>query len=451
MRRRVLILEHSGSGTSSCLHMLSARAHCEVRNWESFRPPVAPDPGTHLILVHAAPDPSKAMFFFDWLQTNPLNIPVLAILPEAPGEDVLRKVSSVVDDFLLCPLREEELKQRVARILGEPVPLEKLQDALADQLGLAQIVGRHPSFLSAMERVRLFSASDAAVLISGETGTGKELFAHAIHSLSCARRGPFIPVDCGALPDHLAENELFGHRRGAFTDAHSDQKGLAAMAEGGTLFLDEVDSLSLASQAKLLRFLQERTYRALGSERFNRANVRVIAATNRSIERAVRQKEFRNDLYFRLSVLRLNLPSLRERRGDISLLAGHFLENECPGLHKVLSPAALRRLESYSWPGNVRELFNALQRAVVCSEGKMILPEHILLTGEALKSDGPPDFVPAGLGLKVAKRYMIEQFERRYIEELLARHQGNVTRAAREAGKERRAFGRLVKKYSISA
>lgn len=389
------------------------------------------------------------MAFFESLHKHPIQTPVLAILPERPGDTVLQTVSRVVDDFLLCPLREEELNTRVARILSasSDVRVEKLQDGLGDELGLAQLVGRHPDFQKAVAQVRLFAATEAAVLITGETGTGKELFAHAIHSLGRSRQGPFIPVDCCALPDHLAENELFGHRRGAFTDAHSDQQGLAGMAEGGTLFLDEVDSLSLLNQAKLLRFLQERSYRALGADRFSHANVRVIAATNRCLEEAVRQKEFRSDLYFRLSVLRLHLPCLRERHGDVPVLAKYFVENESAGKRKVLSPTALRMLECHSWPGNVRELFNAIQRAVVCSPERQILPEHIALDGENLD---PSETIRADGNLSAAKRQMIEQFERRYVRALLLKHHGNVTRAAREAGKERRAFGRLVKKYSLA-
>jgi DNA-binding NtrC family response regulator len=274
------------------------------------------------------------------------------------------------------------------------------------------------------------------------------LFAHAIHSLGRRRNGPFVPVDCGTLPDQLTENELFGHRRGAYTDAHSDQKGLAAIADGGTLFLDEIDALSPAGQAKLLRFLQEGTYRALGSERIARADVRVIAATNRPIEDAVRQRQFRNDLYFRINVLRLTLPPLRERRSDIAVLAQSFLEKEvCDGAGpRTFSIPALRHLATHSWPGNVRELRNTVQRAVVGCKGRQILPEHISL---AVGADQRGKDIPVGVSFRSAKQLAVERFEQSYIEELLQRFQGNITRAAREAGKERRAFGRLVKKYRI--
>jgi DNA-binding NtrC family response regulator len=246
----------------------------------------------------------------------------------------------------------------------------------------------------------------------------------------------------------LAENELFGHCRGAFTDAHKDQRGLAAMAEDGTMFLDEVDALSPANQAKLLRFLQEGTYRALGAERFTRSNARVIAASNRCIEDSLQQGQFRSDLYFRLNVLRLNLPPLRERREDITLLAQHFLDHEFASerARKSFSSAAMRKIENHSWPGNVRELFNAVQRAALCSKGQTITPQDIPLANEAAATESN---LVTGEGFQRARAQAIEQFERGYVEHLLSRHAGNVTQAAREAGKERRSFGKLVKKYNL--
>src|SRR5258706_1620353 len=338
---------------------------------------------------------------------------------------------------------------RVIRLLGmQALAEEGIENKLRKDLGLNQLVGCHPAFLHAVQQALLFAASEAPLLITGETGTGKELFAHAIHSLGRRRDGPFIPLDCGTLPEHLAKNELFGHRRGAYTDAHADQKGLAAMADGGTLFLDEIDALSPASQSKILRFLQECTYRALGSDRIARADIRIIAATNRPIEEAVRQRQFRNDLYFRINVLRLTLPPLRERRSDISILAQHFLEAECSdgSEPRILSVPAARRLETYSWPGNVRELRNNLQRAVVCCRGRQILPAHISLEAEAERQEAAGT---VSVSFRSAKQLAIEKFEQSYIEKLLLRFQGNITQAAREAGKERRAFGRLVKKYGI--
>jgi len=281
-------------------------------------------------------------------------------------------------------------------------------------------------------------------LLLGETGTGKELCAQAIHGLSLRHAGPFIPVECGAIPENLVENELFGHVRGAFTDAHCDQKGLAAMADGGTLFLDEIDSLPLAAQAKLLRFIQEGTYRPLGSQKFVRADLRLIAAANRDLDKCVRDGQFRSDLFFRLNVLHLRLPSLRDRRGDIATLTRHFLKALLPSAapEKKISLAAMRRLEAYEWPGNVRELYNTIQRSLAFSQDSPILPVHLGLPGV------PPVENERG-GFKRARAQVIEGFEKSYLEEMLRNNGGNVTRAAAAAGKDRRVFGRLMKRYNI--
>ncbi|HEY6389730.1 MAG TPA: sigma-54 dependent transcriptional regulator, partial [Bryobacteraceae bacterium] len=315
-------------------------------------------------------------------------------------------------------------------------------EGLIATLSQVNLVGRDPGFLHIAEKIPTCARADFAVLITGETGTGKELFARAIHFMSRRRNHPFVPVDCGGTPDHLFENEMFGHARGAYTDAHRDQKGLAGMAEGGTLFLDEIDSLSLGAQSKLLRFLQERQYRPLGAECFARSDIKLVAATNGCLEEQVRKKQFRQDLYFRLNVLRLDLPPLRERPADIPLLAEHFLALHCAaGERRTFTPAALQQMRAYSWPGNVRELLNAVQRAIVFSRTRLINACEIV-----------PRMPPAQAGeFSQARAEALHSFERDYVGEMLRRHGGNVTRAAREAGKERRAFGKLVKKHGLSA
>jgi DNA-binding NtrC family response regulator len=262
--------------------------------------------------------------------------------------------------------------------------------------------------------------------------------------MSRRRNHPFIPVDCGGIPDHLVENELFGHARGAYTDAYSEQRGLAAMAEGGTLFLDEVNSLSPGAQAKLLRFLQERQFKPLGSERYIHSDVKIIAASNRNLRQLVAENLFREDLYFRLDVLHIELCPLRERPRDIPLLAQHFLVMYLPpGERKFFSPSALRRLSAHAWPGNVRELLNVVQRGIVFAPGTQINGGDLVF-GEQTQA-------VAGRGFRKARECAIQSFELEYVQELLQRHGGNITRAAREAGKERRAFGRLVKKYRLGA
>jgi DNA-binding NtrC family response regulator len=421
--------------------------NCERLTWEFFVPEGLCRRAFDLLIAVTPADPSNCLSLFDWLAVHPTPVATFAVLPGDSNDQLLNLAAQTVDDFLLAPVRDDELRCRLTRILGEAsAPDHTDRQRLRTELGLAELVGEDPAFLSVIEKVPTVAASNAPVLLLGETGTGKELCARAIHAMSPRRSGPFIPIECGAIPEHLVENELFGHVRGAFTDAHTDQRGLVEMADGGTLLLDEVDTLTPAAQAKLLRFLQEGTYRALGSQKFMSVNLRMIAATNRDLGECVRTNRFRSDLYFRLNVLPLRLPSLRERPGDIPRLAMHFVNLIC-GLEnkpaKSFSPSALRMLQAHSWPGNVRELFNVTQRALAFSPGPVILPSQLLL-GSPLA-----DMDLTGAYFKQARSRVILNFEQHYIEEMLRKHQGNVTRAAREAGKDRRVFGRLIKKYQI--
>jgi two-component system, NtrC family, response regulator GlrR len=453
MSRRLLVIErNTGSFESS----LAALGPSSASGLEFDCSPWFPDPRERiascradLILPVAIPHSVEALDFLRSLRDHPIPKPTLAVLSDQAGEDLLRAAAEAADDFILWPVHRLELRQRVCRILGPELHSEALvHGKLLEAHGLAKLVGADPAFRRTIEKIPIAARSGSPVLITGETGTGKELCARAIHHLSPRSSFPFIPVDCGALPDHLLENELFGHSRGAFTDARTDQKGLVALAEGGTLFIDEVDSLSLSGQAKLLRFLQEKTYRPLGADRFRHANVTVLAAVNQDPERLVAQHRLRSDLYFRLNVLRLYLPPLRERRDDIALLARHFVESLCAETNagrKTLTPTAIRKLSHHDWPGNARELRNVIQRAILFSEGSQILPGHVL-TSE-------PVFDPvadvAGGDFRGARSQAVAAFEKDYVEDALRKHGGNVTRAAREAGKDRRAFGRLVKKYRI--
>lgn len=420
-------------------------------SWDVFSPEQLRRGKDSLLIANAVPGSDLATDFFRWLRNNPVPVPIFAILP--PEDDtLLRAATETVDDFLLWPVRPEELKRRIARFLGPKSPdLSDIQATLAAEIGLGQLVGQDPAFLRVLKQIALFGANDAPVLLTGETGTGKELCARVTHLLSRRHLGPFIPVDCGALPDHLFENEVFGHARGAFTDARSDQKGLVTLAEHGTLFLDEIDSLSMAAQGKVLRLLQEHTYRPLGSEVFKQADVRIIAAANRNLKQLVEQKNFRSDLFFRINVLQIQLPTLRERPSDIALLSRHFIEEICKAAaipRKVFSQAAARKLDQYEWPGNVRELYNTIQRAVLCSPGTQIAASMIELNSSAdVRQAGAHR--PPGETFRSAKLYAIQSFEREYVKLMMDKHEGNITQAAREAGKDRRAFGRLAKKYGI--
>jgi two-component system, NtrC family, response regulator GlrR len=446
MVQRLLILEADGGCAQLAEHLPRERRFtCERAPW-----PWTHDPSLEqfdLVVAVAGAEAAPALDLFRWLRAQKVVRPALAVLPDAGSPEVLSTAAETADDFVFWPLRRGELGERLRRMLpGNHEVVDSVQRRLSEELSLGQLVGRHRDFLKVLGRIPPVASSDLPVLLLGETGTGKELCARAIHHLSRRRSFPFIPVECGTLPDHLAENELFGHARGAYTDAHADQKGLVGMAQGGTLFLDEIDALPLATQAKLLRFLQEGTYRPLGSERFLQAGIRIVAASNRDLRSMVREKQLRADLYFRLSVLELRLPALRERREDIVILARHFLESAARTAGdrpKSLSPGAQRALEAYDWPGNVRELANVIARAVVFSSGREILSSHLLLHGSLEGAEGP-----AGT-FREARRQAVETFERFYVTNMLSRHGGNITHAARESGKERRAFGRLVKKYGL--
>jgi DNA-binding NtrC family response regulator len=448
MAQRILLVEEGPVSRDAQLNQLlhgQAGFICEHLSWDPGVAQRIESPDVQLIVLVALGETASALALFDWLRCQAPRAATLAVIPDQADEDLLRAAAETASDFVLWPLKEGEFRQRTERMLSSTKgDWHAVCARVTQEAGLSQLVGADPCFLNVIKQIPPIARCDAPVLITGETGTGKELCAHGIHHLSTRAHFPFIPVECGAVPDLLAENELFGHARGAYTDAHRDQKGLAALAEGGTLFLDEVDSLSLAAQAKLLRFLQDGAYRALGAERFVRANVRVLAAANRNVEALVRAKQFRSDLYFRLNVLELHLPPLRERRRDIGLLANHFLDSFCAaagGPAKYFSPAALRVLEQHDWPGNVRELRNIIQRAVIFSSGPSILPSHI--------PRGHPSPPPAATSFRQARQQAIDRFERLYIEQTLREHGGNITRAALAAGKDRRAFGRLVKKHGV--
>jgi two-component system, NtrC family, response regulator GlrR len=321
------------------------------------------------------------------------------------------------------------------------------------KVSIANLVGCSPAFQDAVHLIRHIAETDAPVLIEGETGTGKEVAARAIHYSGARQDRPFVPVNCGALPEQLIENELFGHTRGAYTDARGSQVGLVALADGGTLFLDEVESLCARGQVALLRFLQDLRYRPLGGQREEHANVRVIAATNVSLWQMVMAKQFRPDLYYRLQILLLRLPPLRERTGDAGILASHFVNAfsaRYGWARRILSSGSVTSLDRYHWPGNVRELENVVHRALLLtSEPVVSVPENWLSPdGSAAETPHPPvDYF--GLHLMEAKARMLDQFERLYLSRALAQAGGNVSEAARRSGKERRAFGKLLRKYHI--
>jgi two-component system, NtrC family, response regulator GlrR len=369
--------------------------------------------------------------------------PIVLIPSNFQDVDFLEYSQRTAIDFLLPPIRREDLILRL-RMLGlTTLQADQIRARLKEKIGLQLIIGESAALQREVRRLPRIAECDAPVLIGGESGTGKELVARAIHYLGRRSGSPFIPVNCGAIPEALVESELFGRKRGAYTGAVTDQAGVIHEADGGTLFLDEVDSLPHSAQVKLLRFLQEGEYRVVGSPQVHRANVRIIAASNADLEALVAEGTLRKDIYYRLNVLHLTLPALRERYGDVVLLARHFLEKHALLSNqplKTLSPAAEQRLNAWHWPGNVRELENVLTRAHFLSDRMVLDPEDLQLPDE-------PDTIANSFGALKAR--VVQRFEREYLENLLCAHRGNITQAARAAQKNRRAFFELMRKYGL--
>ncbi len=373
-----------------------------------------------------------------------VKVPIIIAIESADPQPVFELLKFKAVDFITPPFNSADLLPRIWKLLEQAEWRDSLMQTLKGKHGCKKLVGESPVFLKEVEKVPLVSSCDASVLISGETGTGKEMFARAVHYLSPRASKPFIPVNCGAIPTELIESELFGHERGAFTGATIARPGIIQEAKGGTLFLDEIDSLPLLAQVKLLRFLQEKEYRALGSSKVYKADVRIIAASNIDFEEAVRLGRLRRDLYYRLNVIPLRLPSLKERREDIPLLAHHFLNKFSVEFERKIrgfSTEAIQCLMMYDWPGNVRELEHVIERAVLLCDQEIVQTHFILLPQKAAPAPKK--------SFQQIKSEVITQFERNYIYSMLLAHDGNISKAARAAQKNRRAFWGLINKHKI--
>lgn len=372
------------------------------------------------------------------------NIPIIVVLETCEPDQVVELLENGASDFVTSPLRVSEVLSRALKLIKPTDNPSKATRLNGSHFGLKRVVGESPVFLDQLRRIPMIAKCEANVLIAGETGTGKELYARAIHYSSSREGRPFMPINCGAIPGELVENELFGHERGAFTSAATLQTGLIEEANGGTLFLDEIDCLPVFAQVKLLRFLQEKEYRPLGSSRIRRADVRIIAASNLNLEEAVANGRVRQDLYYRLNIISLILPPLRERREDIPLLARHFLSRYAREFDKVVSDfssEALQLLMVHHWPGNVRELEHVIERAVVLGEGTVLQADDLVISTAGRSGTQQ--------SLQEAKMKEIARFERDYIQGLLSACKGNITRAAQVAKKNRRAFWQLIQKHQI--
>ncbi|WP_447600549.1 sigma-54-dependent transcriptional regulator [Nitrospira sp. Nam80] len=366
-------------------------------------------------------------------------------------------------DYILKPYTSKDLEEIARRAFGESGQTgERLsgwddphrEPSSAEASNAAGLMlGQSRAILEVKELIAKVARTDANILIYGESGTGKELAARAIHDQSERAGRPFVPVDCVALPDTLLESELFGHEKGAFTGAHAAKPGLFEVADGGTVFLDEVSGMSPTLQSRLLRVLQERHVRRVGGTRYADIDVRVIAASNRDLEEACREKQFREDLYYRLNVIPIVLPPLREREGDVELLARAFLQrftarggtdfDRAP----VFDSAAMALLKEYAWPGNVRELHNVIERTAALADGPIICVDHLPERIMAARTDESNGQETASY--KQAKQEVVRSFERNFLLELLKRHDWHMSNAAQEAGVDRKTIERMVKRHSL--
>ncbi len=348
-------------------------------------------------------------------------------------------------DYLVKPFRIDDLEAVVQKALDNlgRRARKASAEAAAEREGIEFIIGDSPAMKKVFAKIRRAAPSDSTVLLTGESGTGKELVARAIHLLSPRKDKEFVPVDCSALVETLLESELFGHVKGSFTGAHQTKHGLFELANHGTFFFDEITNLSLNIQAKLLRVIQEREFMQVGSQKRIKLDIRIIASSNRELSEAIKAGAFREDLFYRLSVIPIHLPPLRERAGDIPLLVEHFLSKYSQkGNREVsgISPEAMKMLCSYSWPGNVRELEHTVERIVILEDGDIIQPEHL------------PSFISQRQGefqVFTEEGHTLEELERRYIQFILRRTKGHRQEAARILGINRKTLGHKIEKYNL--
>ena len=383
------------------------------------------------------------------------HLPVVLMTSYGSIDSAVRFLRAGAKDYITKPLHKEVLLHRIQTVLGAnqlAAEVGQLKKELDRHKGLVHIVGRSSALIGMLKKLPAIAKTDASVVVYGESGTGKELIAHAIHSMSRRSDRQIVAMNCGALPENLLETELFGYRKGAFTDATQDRDGIVKEADGGSLFLDEIGEISLKMQVKLLRFLQQKEYKPVGSSRVLHADVRFISATNRDLLAEMRKGAFREDLYYRLNIIPIRLPALRERLGDIPLLADHFLRRFAQKMEKPalqFHPDSMEKLMAYSWPGNIRELENKILQVIVMSDRELITPDLIVLP-RSIEEDENRNFMTQNVGLfKEEKAQMVRRFEKNYLSTMLSLHHGNISQAANASGMDRKNFWQKMKKYGL--
>ncbi len=409
-----------------------------------------------LVLLDIRMPGMNGMEFLGKLRQERPDITVLMMTAYGTIDMAVEAIKKGAYDFLTKPFDLDKVVHLIAKALERSRLIKQnklLQRRLREREGVHEIVGVSPRIMKVLETIRLVANTDATVLITGESGTGKDLAARALHRMSDRSDHAFVAVNCPNLPEEILESELFGYRKGAFTHATKDKKGLFLEAEGGTIYLDEIGDISGTLQTKLLRVIQEKEIRPLGETKSIKVDARIVASTNRNLREKIDQGLFREDLFYRLNVISLHMPPLRERPDDILLLAQHFLQRfaEEAGKEGIrITPELADSLVKYSWPGNVRELENLIRRAVILSPGPEIRNGDVELETDAQAKCLVTEEVKK-LPYKEAKRLVLERFHYEYVAEGLKRSHGNVTQAARACGLERQALQQVMRRYGIKS
>jgi len=460
MSARVLIVDDEEIVIRSCLRILDGNGYqIDTANdgHEALRK-IEDNPCDVMILDIMMPNLSGLEVLRRVKETHP-DMAVIMITGLAEIETAVQAMKLGAFDYIPKPFEPDELKLVVQRALERRQLLQEnlsLKSEISSKYRFENIIGSSPPMQAVYRLVAQCAPTNSTVLLTGESGTGKELIARAIHYNSLRKDKPFVPVDCTSLSENLLESELFGHVKGAFTGAIANKKGMFEVADAGSLFLDEIGNFSVSIQAKLLRVLDERKFRAVGDTRTQTANFRLITATNKDLNSMVAAGAFRDDLYYRINIFPIHVPALRERKDDIPALAYHFLKAFSVALDKNvtdISEGAMSALMNYAWPGNVRELENVLQRAAILTADNVVRRAHLINIADP--SQPPGDFTVPRTGdelkriKKAAREKSVEEIEKHFVLEALKRNEWNVTKSAEDTGMQRPNFQALMKKYMI--
>jgi len=459
MSARILVVDDEEIVIRSCLRILGTGDY-EVEavqdGWEALRK-IDENDYDVVILDIMMPKIDGMEVLQRVKETHP-DVDVIMVTGHSQIETAVRSMKLGAFDYLPKPFDPDELELVVERALERRRLLQEnldLKTEVSSKYRFEYIIGSSPQMQSVFRLVAKCAPTSSTVLLQGESGTGKELIARAIHYNSLRKDKPFIPVDCNSLSESLLESEMFGHVKGAFTGAMGDKKGMFEVADNGTLFLDEIGNISLSTQAKLLRVIQEREFKAVGGTRTQGANFRLITATNKDLRAMVADGTFREDLFYRINIFPIQVPPLRERRDDIPPLAFHFLNVFAADMDKTMtdiSAGAMNLLMDYDWPGNVRELENTIQRAVILASDKTIRQAHLLSIIDMMPRfnvEVPQTGDDLKRVKKAAREKSVENIEKLFVIEALKRNAWNVTRSAGETGMQRANFQALMKKYGI--